>query len=559
VIPCGPMRVKTARQFRRAIQHTIGFAATALLVSLAGCTHSSAPPPRIETARDVPPPEISESSRAPVGPELRSTARDAFTVRVQYLQTTQAQEVIATGELLVSSREMGLKRLPAGTWRVSARASAPARFVYPVFVKSFAHHETAALRAAQEDWRKRGFEPAVTTLGRAVAGGDGVLHDNRIYWLSVQRCRSQAEADALKKRLQAEKVWAWTRQQVAEPAQGTAIFRSGSGETVLETSIPVTLRSEGTIALPDARKGQPPVEVPGPMEILIDQTGNTAFLGDLPLEEYLRGILPAEMYASWPLEALKAQAVAARSEIIVHAAGKHLFEGYDFCIEQHCRAYGGRALCDSRTDQAVAETSGVILVNTDGSVVPTVFSSNCGGWTESNENVWDGASESALRGRPDAEAQAGHRDHFGSNNVDRWLNSAGRAYCSGDSDYYRWSRSISLAKLSAQFNRDYGIGNLRAIEALERGVSGRLKSVRLVGDRKSAVINKELNIRRAFENLPSALCTFSIQKGAVQVKGAGRGHGVGLCQHGAHGMALENLTYDVILRHYFTGTSLARL
>jgi SpoIID/LytB domain protein len=73
------------------------------------------------------------------------------------------------------------------------------------------------------------------------------------------------------------------------------------------------------------------------------------------------------------------------------------------------------------------------------------------------------------------------------------------------------------------------------------------------------VIQKELNIRRAFENLPSALCTFSLQNGVVQIKGAGFGHGVGLCQHGAHGMALDHHPYDAILRHYFSGVSLVHL
>lgn len=545
------------RSGRRGGNYSAGILLPLALCLMAGCTHSSAPPPERgpgerapSRSRDLP--DATPTSK----PNLRPAARESFTVRLQYLQTTQWQDVVVSKELLVGSRELGLRRLPSGTWRISAKQTAPPKMVYPVYVKGFEFNEGDALRNAMAGWQKDGYTPSVTTLGRAVAGSDGVLHDNRKYWLAVKRCRSQQEADALKKRLQGEKVWAWSREEVAEAAAGTVTFRSTLDQSVLHAETPVTLRSEGTLTLPDARKGFPPVEVPGPVEVIIDQTGNMAFLGELPMDEYLRGILPAEMYASWPLEALKAQAIAARSDIMVHAGGKHYFDGYDFCIEQHCRAFGGRVLFDSRTDQAVAETAGMVLVQPDQRIVPTVFSSNCGGWTESNENVWDGTAEPALRGHPDVAAGAGQR---GANNVERWLNASSPAYCSGDKEYYRWTRSISLAKLSAQFNRDYGIGNLRSIEALERGVSGRLKSIRLNGDKKSAVVNKELNIRRAFENLPSALCTFAIQKGTVYVKGAGRGHGVGLCQHGAYGMAMDNQSCAAILRHYFTGAALARL
>lgn len=540
------------QSYGRIARLAFAVAPVAAILILSGCGHSSSPPPRRDTGAAPLPPTREDTVEA----GLRPPARESFRVRLQYLQSTQEEVLIAEQELVVSAHDIGLRRLPAGTWKVSARTLGPAKKSWPVFVKAFEHYETAALRDALDHWRKQGFAPSVTTMGHAVAGSGGALHDNRLYWLAVRRCASEAEAEALKRQLQGQKVWAWSREEVDEPARANVTFRSAVGGEVLHAASPVTVRSEGQLTLPDARKGHPPVTVPAPMEILADHTGHTAFLGEVALEEYLRGILPAEMYASWPLEALKAQAVAARSEVLVHARGKHFFDGYDFCIEQHCRAFGGRGLYDPRTDQAVKETEGVILVAADKSIVPTVFSSNCGGWTESNENVWDGAAQPALRGRPDSRDAERRGSH---NHAERWLNSSGHAYCAGDKDYYRWTRSISLAKLSAQFNRDYGIGNLRAIEALERGVSGRLKSVRVVGDRKSAVINKELNIRRAFENLPSALCAFSIQGGTVHIRGAGRGHGVGLCQHGANGMARENLGYEAILRHYFSGVSLARL
>ena len=524
-----------------------------LALAMAGCAHDDnevAPPS--PTPAPAPP---ATPAAAPLNvPPTPSLPAEQYPVRLQYVQTTDYQDITANRELVVTAPGLGLKRLPPGTWRVSAKQTAPPKFDYPVYVKAYEHNEVASLRDAIKSWQAQGYQPSVTTMGRIIDGSGGKKHDNRLYWLALKRFPTEAEAEKLKTKLHREKTWAWVKKEMTQPAGAVVTVASSLGQAVVQAQAPVIFRSEGTFALPEARRGQAPVEVPGPLDITIDQTGHMAVCGELPLEEYLRGILPAEMYPSWPIEALKAQAVAARSEIIVHAKGKHFFEGYDFCIEQHCRAFGGRAGHEASTDRAVADTTGMVLVNPDNSIVPTVFSANCGGFTEDNENVWDGPADAALRGRPDiADRGAPQGD------VTDWLNKAPRAFCAQDAPNYRWTREIPLAKLSALFNQEHGIGNLKSIEVIERGTSGRVKSLRLVGSKKSATIEKELNIRRAFENLPSALCTFTIDKGNVVIKGAGFGHGVGLCQHGAHGMALQKQPYDAILRHYFNGVNLARL
>jgi stage II sporulation protein D len=524
-----------------------------LAMVMAGCAHDdnevATPSPA-----STPTPPATPAATPPKVPPTPSLPAEQYPVRLQYVQTTDYQDVTANRELVVTAPGLGLKRLPPGTWRVSAKQTAPPQFTYPVYVKAYEPNEVPALQDAVKSWQAQGYQPSVTTMGRIIDGSGGKKHDNRLYWLALKRFPTEAEAEKLKAKLHRDKTWAWVKKEVAQPAGAVVTVASSLGQAVIQAQAPVIFRTEGTFALPEARRGQAPVEVPGPLDITIDQTGHMAVCGELPLEEYLRGILPAEMYPSWPLEALKAQAVAARSEIIVHAKGKHFFEGYDFCIEQHCRAFGGRAGQVAATDRAVADTTGMVLVYPDNSIVPTVFSANCGGFTEDNENVWDGPADSALRGRADTKGQGAPQG-----DVAQWLNKAPRAFCAQDTPNYRWTREIPLAKMSTLFNQEHGIGTLKSIEIAERGTSGRVKSVRLVGSKKSATIQKELNIRRAFENLPSALCTFTIDNGNVVIKGAGFGHGVGLCQHGAHGMALQKHPYDAILRHYFSGVNLARL
>jgi len=544
------------------IRHRISLP-SALLVALLlcvvpGCIHNY--PATDPPIAHIPPraPERTPAAGPDDGPAPPPPAREPFVVRLRYLATGDAQQIIAAEGLVLTTPDQGLQRLPAGTWRIVHRATGGAVLDYPVYVKGFAHNETRALAAERGHWQAQGYSPFVTTMGRAVTASDGTVYDGRSYWLGIKRCQSESEVEGLKRTLQGQKVWAWSREEVRVAPKGTVNFQDASGATVLSASLPLRVQSTGNIALQGARNGKSAISVPGPLIMSFNRAGQLAIDGEMPLESYLEGILPAEMYPSWPLEALKAQAVAARSEVIVHAAGKHYFDGFDFCIEQHCRAFHGDEGRHERTDQAVRETADLVLINGENAIVPTVFSANCGGWTENNENVWDGAPSAALRGRSD---RVGHRGQEVNQAVASWISSNPAANCSHDTQYYRWTRSLPLGDLSKRLDSQYGIGSLQRVEEIERGVSGRLKAIRLVGSRKSEVVRKELNIRRTFDNLPSALCTINVdgKSGTVHVRGAGRGHGVGLCQQGACGMARANQSYDAILRHYFDGVKISRI
>src|SRR5690606_15507872 len=140
----------------------------------------------------------------------------------------------------------------------------------------------------------------------------------------------------------------------------------------------------------------------------------------------------------------------------------------------------------------------------------------------------------------------------------KWFTNPPPAYCSADGEGYRWKKRVSMADLSRVANRDYGVGTVRTIELGERGPSGRLKSIRITGTAKTAEVRKELPIRRVFGGLPSAAFVLTPVEGAYIVTGAGRGHGVGMCQHGARGMAAAGMGYTQILKHYFTGARVER-
>jgi len=270
------------------------------------------------------------------------------------------------------------------------------------------------------------------------------------------------------------------------------------------------------------------------------------------------------MPALWPAEALKAQAVAARSELLASPGGKHALEGFDFCGCEHCRAYLGSGGRHPESDRAVRDTAGLVLL-LEGRIVSTVFSANCGGWTEDNEAVWSSPPSPALRNVPDfppgKNPASRGIDKYG---VAKWLKGAPPAYCSANKKNFRWTQRFSARELAATVNKKYPVGDIRAIELGDRGASGRLKWVKIVGSKKTEIVRKELNIRLAFGGLPSAM--FVVETGgprkaptAFAFFGGGRGHGVGLCQDGAHGMALAGKNHLEILKHYFAQTQIVKL
>jgi SpoIID/LytB domain protein len=301
----------------------------------------------------------------------------------------------------------------------------------------------------------------------------------------------------------------------------------------------------------------------GDLAIAIGPDGLLELYETIQVDDYLAGVLPAEMPAGWPMEALKAQAIAARSEVLASRAGKHMLEGCDFCATEHCRAYLGHGGRETPTDRAVFETSGMVLA-ANGRTVPAVFSANCGGWTEDNETVWSAPPNPVLRGLPDFPAgKSPAPKGISAFGLAKWLSNAPPAFCSANKEHFRWARRFSVRELTEVVNKKYPVGNIRSIELGDRGVSGRLKWVKIVGSKNTEIIQKELSIRLAFGGLNSAMFIVETEgprdhPSSFTFVGGGRGHGVGLCQDGARAMAAAGARHQEILRHYFPNAEVVR-
>jgi SpoIID/LytB domain protein len=206
----------------------------------------------------------------------------------------------------------------------------------------------------------------------------------------------------------------------------------------------------------------------------------------------------------------------------------------------------------------------------DGELIDAVYSANCGGHTEHNDNVWSSKPEKALRGTSDLFSNA---ESFSSplreSQLSRWLRTVPKAYCAdpraGSSQNFRWEAVFTAKEMNALVKKYRNIGAIRDIKVLKRGVSGRALRVKVLGTRSSFVIYKELEIRRVLGRLKSTMFVLEIMRdkgGAPNTfvfRGGGWGHGVGLCQAGAEGMALRGHSYEAILTHYFSGAEIEEL
>jgi SpoIID/LytB domain protein len=284
----------------------------------------------------------------------------------------------------------------------------------------------------------------------------------------------------------------------------------------------------------------------GRLYVTVDNAGTLAVVNAVPEDRLLMGLVPAEMLPSAPPEALKAQAVAARNQLLAKLGTRHLTDPYRLCSTEHCQVYAGAGHEDPRATAAVQATRGELLVR-DGAaaeLVDTVYSASCGGHTEDNDSAWGTAPDPSLRGVPDSDG-------------------GGEPYCArpkGAAASFRWTTPIDLASVAARA----GTGPLTAVEVLGRGVSGRATRLRLRGTTATKEIDGELAVRRVLGGLKSSLVTLEARSDGgrlveLSARGAGHGHGVGLCQWGAVGMAEAGASYRDILGHYYAHAHLRKL
>lgn len=272
----------------------------------------------------------------------------------------------------------------------------------------------------------------------------------------------------------------------------------------------------------------------GALELRHKSGGLTA-VNIVPVDGYLRSVVPEEMPVDWPAEAIKAQSVAARSFALA-SRGRHAGEGYDLCTTTHCQLYTGTAAEKSASNAAIKATRGEVLTY-GGKPIEALFHTDSGGMTENSEAVW-GSHVPYLRAAKDTPAKT-----------------------------MPWTKTISRADLERKLAaKGHDIGKVRSLAlsplaigraAKDRTASGRVKTMTVKGTKGTATLSG--TTWRSLLGLKSTLFDAKLTKDAVTFTGYGSGHGLGISQWGAKRLAESGKSYADILHHYYTGTTLQQL
>jgi len=282
----------------------------------------------------------------------------------------------------------------------------------------------------------------------------------------------------------------------------------------------------------------------------------------VPEDKLLAGLVPAEMYPDAPQAALEAQAIAARTELLQKIGRRNLTDPFLLCSTQQCQVYAGAGKEDPRTTKAIEATRGVVLLRDGGGLVDIRYSASCGGHSEDNDAIWGGEPDLSLRGRMDDPKAS--MTKITDANLGAFLDvKDSDAWCSKGKfgkGRFRWTEKITTGELTTRLAADLPeIGRVRNLTAKQRGVSGRIGVLTVTGDKGSVDVTGDLRIRRMLGGLKSTLFEIKKDGDTFTFRGAGFGHGVGMCQMGAIGMATAGKSHKQILGHYYRGTHIHKL
>ena len=343
----------------------------------------------------------------------------------------------------------------------------------------------------------------------------------------------------------------------------------------------------------------------------IVEDNNICAINELPVETYLTSVISSEMRATSSLELLKAHAVISRSwllaqmeqrkaennnvekqpsffktdEEIVRWYDREDHKQFDVCADDHCQRYQGiTKAANKHVVEAIQQTAGEILTS-HGEICDARYSKCCGGAVEEFQYCWENIKKPYLQALPDTLPDTTPLPDLTDEAVARqWILSSTDAFCNTTdqkllsqvlndfdqetTDFYRWSQTYSQAEVKQLLEEKLEVlfGDIIDLVPLSRGKSGRIYRLKIVGKERTLIIGKELEIRRALSKSHLYSSAFIVEKADIKdgvpqkfiIKGAGWGHGVGLCQIGAAMMGKQGYRYEEILLHYYKGAEITK-
>ncbi len=481
------------------------------------------------------------------------------------------------GLIVMPDGEGGAQITGASDWTVQVENPHPAKTREWTIMSRFPADDGLSAEIEVAKWKKTGHRVKSFEIGTIFAVSGKVL-DTRQILVGIDPVAAHKGLEKARLLSEQHDVKATVHTELLRRPSGTIVARSG--DVVIRNPSVLWFANtnrKGTIEVKDVVSGKGGSQLHsvrrqdrqyfGSVYVTIGSDGKLTIVNAVAADDLLSGLVPSEMFPDAPMEALKAQTVAARTELLHKLGVRHMGDPFLLCSSQHCQVYSGAGHEHPRTNKAVRQTRGQVLVTPQKNLVDARYSATCGGHTEHNEVVWGGEADPSLRGHMDGQTNSLFAKGVTEDTVNSFLNQNG-GYCSKtkySKGRFRWKVSVNANSLSKRIAKNYtGLGHIQKLVPLKRGVSGRITRIRLVGARKSTIVEGELVIRRLLGGLRSSLFTVKVVGNAsrptsFEFRGAGFGHGVGMCQLGAIGMATDGRKLSEILSHYYRRSQLQRL
>ena len=487
-------------------------------------------------------------------------------------------ELAATGGLaLMPDGEGGAQLSGAKSWSVTLENGKPAQLRDWIVMSRFRPDDSLSVEVELAKWKKSGHKTKSFEIGTIFAVAGEVL-DTREILVAIDPVPAGQGLARARQLSEKHGVNATFHTEMKRRPSGTIVARSGSME-IRNASVLwfANKKASSTVMVKNVVSGHGGSQLKGRQQdrsyfgsvyVTVGRDGKLSVVNAVAADDLLSGLVPSEMFPDAHMEALRAQTIAARTELLQKLGVRHFGDPFLLCATQHCQVYSGAGHEHPRTTKAVRTTRGQVLVTRDKQLVDARYSATCGGHSEHNEVVWGGDADPVLRGRLDGGKDSRFRKGVSDRNITAFLDQKEGSFCAKtkySKDRFRWQKEVNVDDLSKRVAAKHPkVGRLRSLRPLKRGISGRITRLELVGDRGSSQVQGELVIRRLLGGLRSSLFETAVHGPAnhptsIEFRGAGFGHGVGMCQLGAIGMAEQGHDLKSILSHYYKNIKLHRL
>jgi len=471
-----------------------------------------------------------------------------------------------------------------GSWEVSSPAGVtwlvePRGIARPPLRAYYATVKTGIFPAAPRDdavatWVARGFADA-RWVGPPAMDVSPETHLSERWILSLTPPANEAQAKAAcEKARSLHKTSCKVTVRFDLPLVGRGILRAERGNFTKEFDGVLELLSpRGPIEVLDLVPEQIKKEVSrekfGPKLFVVPLSADqVSLVQSTSFANYLEGVVPAEIFPNAPGEALKAQAVVARTYAIRGAPDRYSTRPYLLCATTDCQVYRGVEFKRETTSAAVAETKDLVLRDNRGELAETFYHSICGGHTEPRTVSLGGPRRDYLLGVSDQ--LPGEADGLLSTDdeVRAYLEAPARSYCGTsrltNPQRWRWSVTLGETQIASLLESLKLSPPFQGIRVVKRGISGRAMEIEVQAAGRFRRVEGEYKIRLLLGGLLSSLFVFEPEPSSgkitsLTIRGGGYGHAVGMCQVGAIGRAEAGQTFEEILRAYFPGTELSHL